>query len=257
MNLFFIAWGTYGGFPATIKCAAARVNCPIFVVTDTPPFKLPKSAHWVDLKRFFAVNVLLSKLLPNGWYDQAKVARATSLARWFVLNKCMEILELDFPIFCADWDMMMFDNLERACEPFLHYDFARTVNHPNLDDSNAAYLVCKREPLDAFCEIVEKTNRTCDDPEFHDMAVWREVSKQGRWTYGDLTEIVNGSTFDLGVHCSLGKYRMAGKSKLVTFRDGHPYFTIDATGELIRAHNIHCWGEYKCREPLLLKQAGI
>lgn len=257
MNLFFIAWGTYGGFPATIKCAASRVNCPIYVVTDTPPCKLPNSVHYIDLKKFHAVNRLLDHLLPGGWHGQAKIARATSLARWKVLSEAMFLYDLSYPVFCSDWDMMMFDDLGKACDPFAHYDFARTVNHPNLDDSNAAYLVCRKEPLDAFCDLVGNSDRTCDDPEFHDMSMWREVAKQGRWTYGDLTDIVNGSTFDLGIHCSLGKYRMNGNSKLVTFRDGHPYFTIDATGDQIRAHNIHCWGEYKNREPLLLKQAGI
>lgn len=257
MNLFFIAWGTYAGFPSAIRCASARANCPIYVVTDTPGAWLPPQVHHVDLKKFHSVNELLTRLLPGGWHDQSRIARATSLARWFVLRDCITNIGMSFPVFCSDWDIMIFDDLDKACEPFSDYDFARTVNHPNIDDTNAAYLVCRKEPLDAFCEIVATSTRTADDPEYHDMAIWREVAKQDKWLYGDLTDVVKGSTFDLGIHCSLGKYRMNGKSKLVTFRNGHPYFTIDATGEQVKAHNIHCWGEYKGREPLLLKEAKI
>lgn len=237
MNLFFIAWGNYSGFDAAIQCAKSRCGCPVLVVRDRK-------------------SDILKKLL-NGCADGSKLARATSLARWFVLRDTMEKLGLSYPAFCSDWDMMIFSDLSKACALFLDCDFARTVNHPNLGDTNAAYLVCRKEPLDAFCELAEKSDRTCDDPEFHDMTVWREVAEQGRWKVGDLTEIINGSTFDLGIHCSLGKYRMNGKSKLVTFIDGHPHFTIDATGELVLAHCVHCWGEYKGREPELLRLAGI
>lgn len=238
MNLFFIAWGEYLGFKAAIQCAKERCGCKVHVVRDR------KSS-------------ILESLLGNGQHDGGKLARATSLARWFVLLEGMKKMELSYPVFCADWDMMIFSNLEAACAPFLECDFARTVNHPNLGDTNAAYLVCKEEPLREFCSLVSSSNQNCDDPECHDMKVWREVADQGKWKVGDLTEIKNSSTFDLGVHCSLGKYRMAGASKLITFKDGHPYFTIDATGEQILAHNIHCWGEYKGREPELLKRARV
>jgi hypothetical protein len=127
----------------------------------------------------------------------------------------------------------------------------------NLGDSNAAYLVCNKAPLDAFCDLVRWPESEMASPDYHDMTIWKRVAFQKQWKVGDLTEIVDGSTFDLGIHCSLDKYRMDGKSKLVTFKDGFPYFTVDATGEQIRAHNIHCWGEYKGREPELLKLSGV
>lgn len=238
MNLFFITWGAYSGLESAIKCANARCGCPVHVVRD------PKSE-------------ILKKLLPEDNYDGGKVARATSLARWFVLRDEMEARKLEYPVFCSDWDVMTFSNLEPACAPFLANDFARTVNHPNLGDVSAAYLVCRKEPLDEFCRLVEASTESVSNQEYHDMAVWRQVGEQGKWKIGDLTDIVNGGTFDHNVHCSLGKYRMNGESKLVTFRDGHPYFTLDSTSEEILAHNIHCWGEYKGREPELLKLAGI
>jgi hypothetical protein len=117
MNLFFIAWGNYSGFSASVLCAKVRCGVPVHVVADANPGDLPSGVSFTNVRKLKATNAILSKLLSkHDWNDGGLVSRATSIARWFALRETVSLLKLSYPVFCADWDMVMFEDLDAACQ---------------------------------------------------------------------------------------------------------------------------------------------
>ena len=247
MTLVFIVWAgdsPYAGFPDVVECAQRRADCPIWVISDRPA---PGRVNYAAMSEFPAGDEIRKK-----YSGHTAPWLAMSLARWFVLRDFIRKYKPSFPIFCADWDVMIFRDLEEAYSPFADCDY--TVSMLGDIDS-AAYGVNRLEPLEAFCDLVEKMADD-NDPRaemLDDMFAWQLNRGTGNWKVGNLFETHGASVFDHNIHCGDGRFVMAGPAKKVTFREGTPYFTgLDGAPTL--ANTIHCWGTYKTRTSELLRK---
>lgn len=247
MTLVFIMWtanGGYSGFANVLECAKRRANCPIWVISDQGA---PGGVHHVPISEF-----PVGDRVRDQYSKHTAPVLGMSVARWFVLRDFIKEHNPAFPIFCADWDVMIFRDLADAYAPFADCDY--TVSMVGDADS-AAYGVNRLEPLDAFCDMIDTMNDE-NDPRaemIDDMLAWQLNRETGPWNVGNLFEIRNDAVFDHNIHTGDGRFQMAGPTKKVVFRKGTPYFaTLD--GAPILANTIHCWGKYKTRTGKLLRK---
>lgn len=241
MTLVFITWGSYEGFQAVLSCAKARAGCRIIVISNN---KVEGVEH-IPLSDFPIGQVMLGKLKPHvgEW-------AAYSLARWFVLRELLTPHPDMVPVFCADWDVMIFRDLAKAYTPFLDCDYTVSIDQ---DMSSAAYGVNNFAALDALCNLIADNQ---SDPTLNDMEAWARLTRTGKWKVGNLFEIHDESVFDHNIVCGADRFMMLDGCKEVTWLDGIPYFQLfDLT--LIRATTIHCWGPWKSKPAELLRLAGI
>jgi hypothetical protein len=247
MTLCFIYWGNYDGFKDTLACAKARAACPIWVISDGPA---PAGVNHLKLSTFPVADSIRNLITPN-----AGEWAAYSLSRWFVLRDFAANHPHLFPIFCADWDVLIFRDLAKAYAPFLQYDYTVSV-HEGME--SAAYGINRMEPLDAFCKLVEKLNVE-NDPRaksLNDMEAWSLNRREHGWNVGDLFQVQNGTVFDHSMHCGEKDYEFEGPAKRLKWDNGFPYFTLKS-GEKIAANTIHAWGGYKTKTGFVRRAAGI
>ena len=248
MTLVFIAWGHYPGFQDALACARARAGCPIWVVSDGAP---PAGVNHLPLSKFPIASRVRCEIAVNtgAW-------ASFSLARWFVLHELITLRpEIKFPIFCADWDVLIFRNLAEAYRPFEKFDY--TVSIEGTMES-AAYGINHMRPLQSFCELVQKLNYE-NDPRaknLNDMEAWSLNRRAHNWNVGNLHEIHDGCVFDHSMHCGADRFMMNGPAKKVLFEKGQPYFVTNDS-KIIAANSLHCWGSYKTRTAEVRKMAGI
>lgn len=228
MNLIYIFWGSYDGFKSVLACAKARANCPIKVVENPQ----------VPIQKRLAEHV-------GEWCSY-------SLARWFVLRDMAgECPTTDFfPVFCSDWDVLIFQDLAKAYEPFLEYDYTVSIEGGM---SSAAYGVNNFEALDALCKLIE-ANMT--DKTLNDMEAWARLTRTGKWKVGNLFEIKNDSVFDHNIVSGGDTYEIVDGVKQVVWKDGSPYFKKHDRS-FVKAVTIHAWGPWKSKPAELLRKAGI
>lgn len=226
MNLIYIHWGYYDGFKSVLACAKARANCPITNAADT----------YHAIQRQLADHV-------GEWCSY-------SLARWFALRDMAEKQPDIFPVFCSDWDVMIFQDLAKAYEPFLEYDYTVSIEGGM---SSAAYGVNNFEALDALCNLIE-ANMT--DKTLNDMEAWARLTRTGNWKVGNLFEIKNDSVFDHNIVSGGDTYEIVDGVKQVVWKDGSPYFKKHDRS-LVKAVTIHCWGPWKSKPAEILRKTGI
>jgi hypothetical protein len=250
VTLVFIvrtALDPYAGFADVIECAKLRANCPIWVISDQPD---PGGVNYVPISEFPVGDRMREKFSEhmNAW-------SGLTLARWYVLREFIKRYDPPFPIICMDWDVMIFRDLAEAYAPFAEDDYTVSV----LGDlDSAAYGINRLEPLEAFCDMVERISEE-DDPrrdQLNDMLAWQQFRHTDSWTVGNLFEIRDGSVFDHNIHCGADRFVMDGEAKRVVFLDGMPHF-VSLDGSLVVANTIHCWGTYKTRTRELLYAAFL
>lgn len=249
MTLVFIFWGHFDGWKDTLACAKARANCPIWVISDGPA---PDGVNHIPISAFPDAIRVRDLIAPNSgrW-------ASFSLARWFVLREFAMQHPEAFPIFCADWDVMLFRDLNVAYAPFVKFDYTVSV-HDGME--SAAYGVNRLAPLNLFCEMVEYMNVDVDNNPhakgLNDMEAWSLITRTGLWNVGDLFKITNGSVFDHSMHCGEKDYEFVGPAKDVVFVNGFPHFILKS-GELVKANTLHAWGTFKTRTAEMRQHAGI
>lgn len=249
MTLIFIYWGRYEGFQDTLACAISRAGCPIWVVSDGPA---PSRVNHIPLSVFPAASKMRCAIAENtgAW-------ASFSLARWFALRELITLHpEIKFPIFCADWDVLIFRNLAQAYRPFEKFDYTISIDRGM---ESAAYGINHMLPLQSFCELVEKLNRDNDPAAktLNDMEAWsRNRRAHDFCSVGNLFEIHNGSVFDHNIACGADRFQMDGEDKKVIYDAGQPYFLLH-DGTPIAANTIHAWYRYKTRTAEVRKMAGI
>ena len=235
MTTFFVHWGYYEGLSHSVALAESVNGCKSCVISD-PPIGVAAEELFAAIKRHKKdINFNLNFFSIARWFTVLSIARTFSSKRW--------------PIFIADWDMLIFARLQESLAPFLDFDIGRTVNHPNAGDASAAYYIRSVDVLEAFCSELQWLANN-DSPlliGIQDMSAWSLVAHKRNLKVADLTEIQNGSTFDHNIHAGDGIYVMDGRAKQITWRDGVPFFKL-LSGEPVRANVVHCWGSYKNRE---------
>ncbi len=242
MTLVFIFWGKYAGFEAVLACAKARAGCRIIVISDAK--KPPQDVEHVRLGEFqdgLRMRWTIEMQSGDRWCSY-------SLARWFVLRELGEKQPDIFPVFCSDWDVMIFRNLAEAYAPFMEFDY--TISREGGMES-AAYGVNNPAALDAWCKLVEYLTPCVPN----DMEAWSRLTRTGVWDVGNLFEIRNGSVFDHNMHSGGDRFDMQGEAKKVAY-SADPYFELH-DGTLIRANTMHLWGSYKSRAHEVLSNCGI
>lgn len=262
MTLVFIAWGDYGGWRHSVRCAAARAKADRVYVIGQQKYRFNTlGADWLNLEDFLASKKLIPDMI-SGHGDG--LSCAYSLTRWIVVKELAASGRATFPIFTADWDMMLFSDLKAACQPFLQYDFSVTVNHPNDADVSAAYLITRIEPLVIFQSNLERVlygDDTIAKEEYakyaQDMGEWQKVFSTKQFTRGVMSRNVNGGTFDHNIECPGDGLEMEGPAKRIYWQGQTPFFRRVDNGEYVKAHCIHCWGSHKNREVELAGNAGI
>lgn len=240
MTLVYINWGHYAGFQDILNCAIARAGCRIIVISDVPK----TGVEYLPVSEFPIGEQMLNALEPH-----VGLWAAFSLARWHVLRQLAEREPDIFPVFCSDWDVMIFRNLAEAYAPFADCDYTVSIDGGM---ASAAYGVSNFAALDALCKLVEEniTEKTLND-----MEAWSRLTRTGAWKVGNLFETIGGSVFDHNMHCGGGRFAMDGPAKRVVYEDGYPYF-ISPDGT-VAANTIHCWGTYKNRTGEVLRKCGI
>ncbi len=242
MTLCFIFWGKYDGYKSVLACARARAGCPIIVISDGKP---PEGVRHIPLSDFPTSERLRRYMIPH-------IGRwcSFSLARWHVLREFARKEPDIFPVFCADWDVMIFRNLPDAYAPFKTFDY---TNSQYTGMGSAPYGINNPAALEALCDLIE-ANAT--DTALNDMEAASRLERTGNWKVGNLFEIVNGSVFDHSAHCGGDRFQMAGEAKMVMYNNGLPYFSLH-DGTLIMANTIHLWGSYKTRADEVARNCGI
>lgn len=249
MILVFIYWGNYDGLNAVLACAKARAECPIYVISDSQP---PSGVNHIPISDYSIGGRMMELFCSNNICRWA----AFSLSRWYILRDFMISRELPFPVFCADWDVMIFRNLAKSYEPFREKDF--TVSYEGAM-SSAAYGVNHIDPLNAYCTLIEKQAHDGGDyaATLNDMEAWARTYRAHLFKVGNLHEIHNGSVFDHSMHCGQDRFAFDGEAKRLEFHEHNPYFVLKDGQTRIAANTIHCWGSYKHKPNELAKHAGI
>ncbi len=250
MTLIYIAWGKFDGFRDVLKCSEKHAGCPIYIVQEALLQECPEMAAVIPMSNF-PVGLKITRELENfttHWF-------ALSVARWFVLLDFIHTYRPKFPVFCSDWDVMIFRSLSEACAPFMEHDYCVSIQNGN---PSAAYVVNRVEPLEYFCKTIRKMLDE-NDPgliNLQDMFAWKLISNSGKFNIGDLSQIKNDSIFDHNIHCGAKQFEMDGPAKKVVWEKGRPFF-VQTDGKVVRANTIHCWGTYKTRTAEVLESAGI
>lgn len=249
MNLTFVFWGNYGGFPDVIKLAQRRAGCPIHIISDGVGQKIP---GWVDVREFSGSLAMLGDLRKRhtrGW-------QCSSLCRWLVLREFARSRGLSGPLVLSDWDILWTRSLEESRDLFEKFDCM--VSDAGCG-SSAAYVVNNQDVLDAYSEELIRWMRTKASPwgdDFNDMCVWSDVANSGKWRVGNMWKEHGGSMFDHNIHVGEKEFVMDGPAKKVVYRNGDAFF-VKCSGEEVLARSIHCWGTYKNRTSEVLRNLGI
>lgn len=249
MTVVFIAWGNYSGFADTVKCARAFAGCPVFVLSDA--YVLGQEPNISKFNKYRAWIDRLKTVVPHNKHTGAVLPAV----RWFILEEWTEKFP-QFPVFCADWDVMIMRKLDESYEPFRAYDYTISTDQ---GCQSAAYCINRPEPLRAYCDMLRSMINT-DSPalkgELNDMALWTANQRLHNWNVGNLWDVKNGSVFDHNMHCGADRFKVEPNgAKVIDCTDGKPSF-VAHDGSLVRANTIHCWGTYKTRTGEIMKLSG-
>ena len=247
MNLVYIFPGYYAGFPDSLRSAQSNCGCPVTVIDHPETFGV-----WGET---------ISKLSQHCDADWQRFA----IARWVLLRELIQSGKVKLPVFCSDWDILFFSNLNESMRPFVNFDYCASITHDEgVPLSSAAYCVNTIEPLNHFCDLIDSIYRnSIPRPEMTDMSAWSEVTNSKKFTVGDLFSIQNNSVFDHNISCGIDRFQMHNPDARIAFRtkkivwvDRSPFF-MRLDKSLIKAHTIHCWGPFKGKTGRLCKTAGI
>lgn len=247
MTVIFIAWGQYDGFKDAVKAAETFAGCPVHVVSENP---VPcQNQHRIqDYAAHSLAQQLRTQTGDNRW---------TYILRWLLLKEFAEKHpELSLPLFCADWDVLLFRPLSESYAPFMQDDYTVSIHDEFPFPQSAAYCINQLGPLKSFCDLVERLIQQSPLPVVDDMALWAQMQRENPfWKVGDLNVIRNGSVFDHNMHTGQPRFEMDGPAKKIEWVGNKPAFR--GKDGLVRANSVHCWGSYKTRTAELLRKAGL
>lgn len=247
MKVFIVASGLpYAGFKNAVRAAQLYSGCEVIALNDlgftgTDYYPLEPYRETISrLETFWNKSGL-------GWWCLRVISR------WAAIYDFMRVNKLDGPIFSADWDVLIFQNLNECYQPFINFD----VTHMGLGWSEP-YGVKHPEIIKEYLDHI--SNRAAHEPTLtntlNGMSAWGHfLWLRADLNCGNLNQIVNDSIFDRNIHCDTDTFEGDGSNKRIFWIDKKPYFKRIADEKMIRANIIHCWGDYKDKTDQVLEQS--
>ncbi|QEF96257.1 hypothetical protein Mal15_02840 [Stieleria maiorica] len=182
--------------------------------------------------------------------------------RWFILNEWMDKQGCQ-SAWIFDSDVLVYSDLDDVAGHFADDALAY------CSCSGHAMLVAKRSGLHAFCRFCEsmyepaaekqqrlvdyaKSQLELDGQGVSDMTALVWFREESPLPIGNLSYPTDGRFFDDNICLSQG-YEVADR-KRIRWRDGVPYATDAATGDLVGMHAIHFQGNAKKLMPAYSSQ---
>lgn len=258
MKVLFFGDKKFVNYAFTIACADAFSGCEVEYCSDAA-FSGVGKATWRPFAKIIQNAVAdypaLAHIIPVTGHSLCK----WSLVRWFATLEMWKQHDSNEPMFCADWDVLIFRDLNITTKPFM--DKYWSVSKHEVDAWSSPYLVLHREVVENFCKYVSACHASGRLPigtnGISDMAAWTAFARDTCYVPGDLNRIVNDSLFDgnnlLNLH---GLLVRESDGKRIVWVDKKPYFVMADTERLIAANTIHCC-TWKDRIPEFVKQAGL
>jgi hypothetical protein len=259
--IYLTSGGGWDGLKHALESAVRFSGVPVYCISEVD---YGIGTH-IPVKNYMSYVDKLSNEYGHMWdKDGLHQLGLFSLNRWLVLLDYMEKNTSDEPIYAPDWDVLVFQDLNVALEPFMELPAASLrVGIVGFDNYwQNVHMVKNTEPLKIFLRTVyDLLKKGCNN--LHDMGCWTEAVNKGCLQMTDMNKVVNGSYFDPAITYDPGRYH--GKDvfqheqpknemeatghipsmKVVKWVSGKPYFVLKDTGELVKANTIHCWGPLK------------
>lgn len=239
----------YSGFQDAIRCAERFAGCPVVVLSD----EHPGVGTWIDANPYLAPVEQWRQLAQKLPHD---VFRLVSIERWLMLWEAIYRQAIKLPIFHLDWDVMLLCNVPKNYKGFTHFDF--TYGRPDVGTASVAYGIRTAAPLCQFCrDVTLHVNRPNILPHqhFHDMWFWCEIVNQAKFKTCPINQLHAQGYWDVNMFYGAAVFEHDGKSKVLYWVGRTPYFKLKRDGRLVRALQIHCWGEWKTRTAEILSKA--
>jgi len=194
------------------------------------------------------------------------------IQRWFILNEFVQKLGIN-RFFYADSDVLIFADILKESNKFINYDLA-LVNGMSGGVSfwfnkdvlnffcNFIRNIYMKNDIDNYEEIIklaEDYKKTKRPGGVSDMAFFYLFKKQNLAKIGELTEIIDSSTYDANFsEGQNGQYifrKRCGVKKII-WRGDYPYGEL-AEGKFIKFNALHLQGSSKNYIQRILKKKKI
>lgn len=177
--------------------------------------------------------------------------------RWFYLTEFLEKQKIE-KCLTLDSDVLLYKNVTKDQLHFKEYDFTLAnkvsggfmfINNIDKikDFCNFTYkLYNNKKTLKKMKEFFDKTkNKKIRGMRgINDMYALNLYYKNNNAKIGDISKVINDTTYDIGIHVSQGM-EMKGGIKKIIFKQGIPYCIRKKDNKLIRMKSLHMSGPNK------------
>jgi len=173
--------------------------------------------------------------------------------RWFILDEFLRVNNLK-KAFTIDSDVLLFEDITKDSINFIEFSF--TLAHKA---SGGLVFINSSAAIHRFCKFVlslyedkslkiVKANLAREVKKFgmgniSDMSVFKEFYKKNSNEIGEITEIINDSTYDSMINGDQGGFEMDDGIKKIMFINELPYGILN--GKKVRLKCLHFAGQYK------------
>jgi len=187
--------------------------------------------------------------------------QAYSLLRWIVIYRIVKDWGRDcWPIFFADWDMLICDDLRPMLKMTAAADLCVTKDANG--HTSAPYAIQHLEFLRSFCDITLSMIQNSVPALAHlsDMELWQQVAQLCGWKVQSIN-VVGAEAFDHNLACWDNQFELVPSDldradtpyrKKIVYDHGKPHFVYQ-NGTLVKATVIHFWNGFK---PLIFEIAS-
>lgn len=170
--------------------------------------------------------------------------------RWFILKEFMHAHQIEKCFYC-DSDVMLYCDINKEYEHFARYDFSLLLLNEKECSGHSSFLtlhgmekVCAK--IVDFYQHFEELEK--DMPLISDMFVFRYIvdhTTDDDLLIGDLTEIINGGTFDERITATRPLFASSGGRKKIKWKKNTPYAFYRPLNKWVRMKSLHFQGPSK------------
>jgi hypothetical protein len=247
--------GHFPGLPIAIRCARKwNPNGRVILIGDIhQKSELKALTEFHEMEKYSRLKDALNCVWPfhgsnDSWFYWSALSNFLVLANFVIQN--------DIPFVASfDPDVLLFDDIEKAVEPWRHVD----VGACNAAGSMQCATLMSKEALREFAAFVIGLYTTGVSGQYSDaakqeskcaMSAWRHFCAYNpRFKYGNLCDVTKGFTFDHSLGGDYGNYEFADGGRILHWRNGQPYGTRRRNGvtDYVRFVQLHCWSKHKQR----------